>query len=262
MNFDKKKKISQALINFGQKQVVLNSSQKNYFTPNSRADKLIWTNPLAFLLGVIFDQGLVRERAWEIPYLLGQRIGHLDVDRLARIHAQTIIRIFNQSPKLHRFPQVMALMVKQACQMVIKKYDRCPENIWNNNPGSKELYQRLLEFKGIGQKKASMAMNILMRDFNIVLKDKKRIDVSYDIHIRRVFLKTGLVKKDKLDLIIKTARELNPEYPGILDKPCWLIGHQYCHLHNQECKNCPLNKVCGQKSVDLSTIKSTRQSKK
>ena len=89
-----------------------------------------------------------------------------------------------------------------------------------------------------------MATNILVRDFGIDVKDKRGIDISYDIHIRRVFLRTGLVEKDDMNLMIKTARKLNPEYPGALDNPCWIIGREYCHPKNPKCDKCPILKVC------------------
>ena len=36
------------------------------------------------LSGVLFDQGIPAERAWAAPYLLRQRMGHLDPARIAR----------------------------------------------------------------------------------------------------------------------------------------------------------------------------------
>ena len=100
------------------------------------------------------------------------------------------------------------------------------------------------EFEGIGQKKASMATNILVRDFGIDVKDKKGIDVSFDIHIRRIFLRTGLVNRDDRDLMVRTARRLNPEYPGSLDLACWQIGRTWCHPSNPLCPKCPIRGTC------------------
>jgi len=239
-----KQEIKDALIEFGEKFGKLNVRKEKYFTPNVKADKLIWDNPLAYLFAVILDQSMRAERVWEIPFLLKQRIGHLDVYKIAKMSDEEIIKVFNQKPKLHRFPKTMALRIKKACQLLVDKYDGRAENVWNDNPRSDDLHRRFEEFDGIGQKKASMATNILVRDFGIEVKDKRGIDISYDIHIRRVFLRTGLVEKDTVDSMVKTARKLNPEYPGILDNPCWVIGRKYCHPRNPKCEKCPLSKVC------------------
>jgi hypothetical protein len=69
-------------------------------------------------------------------------------------------------------------------------------NIWRNKPTAREVQQRLDAFPGIGQKKAAM-------------------DIAYDIHVRRVFLRTGLAQWDDLDhMLVAIAREANPDRPS------------------------------------------------
>lgn len=238
-----KQRIVKVLIDFEEKNR-RHVKKEGYFTHIIEADNMIWNNPLAYLFAVILDQGMKAERVWEIPFLLKQRLGHLDVHRLANINDDEIIETFNQKPKLHRFPKTMALWIKKASQLLLEKYDGKAENIWNDNPRTDDLHRRFEEFDGIGQKKASMATNILVRDLGIEVKDRSGIDVSYDIHIRRVFLRTGLVEKDDMNLMIKTARMLNPEYPGVLDNPCWIIGREYCHPQNPKCDTCPVSGAC------------------
>jgi len=237
-----REKIKEALIQFGHK--IGKIKKEKYFTPNLEADNLIWGNPLAYLLAVILDQGMRAERVWEIPFLLKERLGRLDIHRIADIDSKKIREIFLQKPMLHRFPRVMALRIKNASKLILDRYDGKPENIWNDNPRSADLQRRFMEFEGIGQKKASMATNILVRDFGIKVRDRKGIDISYDIHVRRVFLRSGLADKDDMNLMIQNARKLNPEYPGILDNPCWIIGRKYCHPQNPNCTDCPISEVC------------------
>ena len=86
--------------------------------------------------------------------------------------------------------------------------------------------------------------NILARDFGIKVRDKKGIDISYVIHVRRVFLRTGLVEKDDMGILIKTARKLNPAYPGALYYPCWLIRRKYCSPNKPKCDYCPISDIC------------------
>lgn len=239
-----KQRVRNALVRFGKRFGKENPHQEKYFTLNPKADRLIWTNPLAYLFAVILDQSMKAEKVWEIPYLLKLRLGHLSVRKIAKMKDEEIIKVFNQKPKLHRFPDTAALRIKRACQLLTKKYGGKAENVWNDNPRSDDLQRRFEEFRGIGQKKASMATNILVRDFGVKVKDKRGIDISYDIHIRKVFLRSGLVTKDDMDLMIETARKLNPDYPGALDNPCWIIGRKYCHPKSPRCDKCPISSAC------------------
>jgi len=240
-----KEKIKEALIQFGKQLRKSNVKKEGNFTPiNLQADDLIWNNPLAYFFAAILSQSMRAERVWEIPFILKGRLGHLDVHKIANIKDEEIIKVFSQKPKLHRFPKVMALRIKKACRLIIEKYDSKVENIWNDNPRSDDLQRRFEEFDGIGQKKASMATNILVSDFGIKVKNMRGIDISYDTHIRRVFLRSSLTRRDDMNLMIQTARKLNPEYPGILDNPCWIIGRNYCHAKNPDCIKCPISDVC------------------
>lgn len=215
-----------------------------YFSPNPKADELVRNNPLAFFIGVILDQSQKAERVWTTPFELMNRLGHLDVFKIAQMTDQEIQGVFERSPKLHRYWKIMALRVRDACKLIIRKYDGDVKNIWNDTPRTDDLQRRFDEFDGIGQKKASMATNILVRDFNVPVRDRKGVDVSNDIHVRRVFMRTGLVENGTESEIIQIARELNPEYPGELDFPAWDVGRRWCHPTSTNCSNCPINESC------------------
>jgi len=241
MDTSQKMTIAEKILEYGGKQGFAKTIE---FTPDKEANDLILNNSFAYLIAVICDQGMKAERVWAIPFELQKRLGHLDPEKIAKLSDEDIEGVFRTKPTLHRYWKTMAKRVKSACKLVDEKYDGNAENIWNDNPRSDDLHRRFEEFDGIGQKKASMATNILVRDLGADVKDKKWIDVSYDIHVRRVFLRTELVEKDDQQLIIQTARALNPEYPGKLDLPCWLIGRNWCHPNNPDCTNCPITSVC------------------
>lgn len=248
------KKLQQAIIDTGETWIKNNAGSEAFFTSNKEAERLIWDDPLAFFLGVLYDQGIKAERAWELPYILKNKLGYLDVKSLAETDEDFLIKLFNTKPKLHRFPETMAKRTIKACKLILTKYNGSPENIWNDSPRSGDIQSRFEEFNGIGQKKASMATNILVRDFGVDVKDRSGIDISYDIHIRRVFLRTGIVEKDDMKVIVEKARELNPEYPGTLDLGCWIIGRDFCHPNNPECSKCPISEHCPKltdKGVDI-----------
>ena len=86
---------------------------------------------------------------------------------------------------------------------------------------------------------------VLVRDFLVELSDYYSIDVSPDVHIKRVMKRTGLVPAyAETDSIVYKARELYPEFPGIIDNSCWEIGREYCKANNPDCEKCPINDVC------------------
>ncbi len=68
------------------------------FTTDDEANDLIHADPFAFLVAVICDQGIVAERAWAVPYLLRQRLGHLDPDRIGQ-EADTLWARPSQHPR-------------------------------------------------------------------------------------------------------------------------------------------------------------------
>jgi len=62
-----------------------------------------------------------------------------------------------------------------------------------------------------------MAVEILERDLGVPISDLAGSDVAYDIHVRRVFLRTGLADADDVGQMVANARLLNPDRPGSLD---------------------------------------------
>jgi endonuclease III len=89
-----------------------------------------------------------------------------------------------------------------------------------------------------------MAVNILARDFKVKFKDFKGIDVSVDVHVARVMQRLGLVRSNNAKDIIEKARELNPEYPGIIDLSLWEIGRTYCSSDDPKCNLCLMHNLC------------------
>jgi endonuclease III len=128
---------------------------------------------------------------------------------------------------------------------IIEKYNGVASKIWEKKPSSATVVYRFLEFKGCGIKIATMAANILARQFRIPFSDYSSVDISPDVHVMRVMKRFGYIpnEKDK-NLVIYKARELNPKFPGVIDFACWEIGRTWCNPINPECKECPMNKKC------------------
>jgi endonuclease III len=106
------------------------------------------------------------------------------------------------------------------------------------------LRSRFDEFPGIGQKKAAMAVEILERDLHVPLTDLSGSDIAYDVHVRRVFMRTGLAVRDDVGHMVAVARTLYPQRPGALDNPAWDVGRRWCHRGSPDCASCPLLVAC------------------
>ncbi len=240
------KKIVEILIQRGNRLLSLPYSGEG-FTQNPKANKLLndlENYPHAFVLACVMDRQIKAERAWLIPYKISQEIDGFRFSKLILLKEKKIKEIFGRK-RLHRFNKTMAEIFYLGIQKIHKDYNDKASNIWKGKPKSATVVRRFLEFKGAGIKIATMAANILARRFKIPMEDHICIDVSPDVHVKRVFKRLGFISKNASnDELVYYARELNPEYPGVFDLSVWQIGRNWCHPKKPDCGNCYLNKYC------------------
>ena len=213
------------------------------FTDIPAADALVKSSPTAFLLAVLFTQGVPAERAWAGPYLLRERLGHLDLDRLAT-ERSAVDEAVCRRPALHRFKHTLAGWISDAAARVLDCYGGDAAAVWAGTPSAIELTQRLSAFRGIGRKKAAMAVEILRSHFGVEITGLQRGTIAYDSHVRRVFLRSGLVDVDTPIEVARAAARACPAAPGSLDLATWLVGRQWCHPQRPECDECRLGAEC------------------
>ncbi len=200
--------------------------------------------PHAFILACLMDKQMKAEIAWQIPYKIYKILGTFDIFELGKVPLEKYIKIFEEN-KLHRFNKISAEIFYEAIQRIINVYNGDVSLIWKNKPSSAKVVYELLKFKGCGIKIATMTANILARQFKVEFSDYYSIDISPDVHINRVMRRMGFVPKDADNtMIIYKARELNPEFPGIIDFSCWEIGRNYCRPTNPICEKCIVKDEC------------------
>lgn len=246
--FKRWQEIPSILVKMGE-ELLTQPYTKIEFTHNSDADELVNNlkeYPHAYVLACVMDRQIKAERAWMIPYQISQELGDFNMETLLRPSLDDFIELFNRL-RFHRFNSDMAKYLYLAIRKIHNQYDDNASNIWNNNPGSASVVRKFLQFEGVGIKIATMATNILYRDFKINLRDQLCIDISPDVQVKRVFKRLGLIDDDASnDELIYCARELNPQYPGIFDVSCWDIGRKWCSPNpdNVKCQYCPLVNYC------------------
>jgi len=245
-----RKKVVEKLIDYGRGKRLLGSGSILLASGmQSEAHEFLMTNPLAFLIGIINAESVSAEEFFSVPYRLRNLLGHLDPDRIGKMPYDELVQALRKCRGLCR---KIPRNIQQGCRKIVKEYSGNAENIWNDFLTSRELVARFDAFNGVGQKKSTMAANILVRDLGVKVKDEdwSGIDVSYNQqagHVGRVFSRTGLVEVDEMRAVIEAARRLNPRWPGALDLPAWLIGREWCHEKKPECFNCVINSVCPRK---------------
>jgi endonuclease III len=52
-----------------------------------------------------------------------------------------------------------------------------------------------------------------------------------------------IAKNPRPEQVIYKARELYPQFPGVIDFSCWEIGKNWCEASKTDCKNCIVNDV-------------------
>jgi len=201
--------------------------------------------PHAFVIACVSDRQIKAERAWLIPYQLQQRLGNFSFSFLCSLSQNRIHKVFTQPTPLHRFPDEMSQSVFLAIKRIAECYTGNASRIWKNEPSSAQVVLDFLGFRGIGQKIATMAANILAREFKVLFSDYYSVDVSVDIHLRRVFTRLGLIHEGaSVEEIVYCARALHPTFPGLMDLPTWQIGRSWCRPKQPKCYECYMAGVC------------------
>lgn len=213
---------------------LLSPDERNYIS----------TNGNAFLMAVISDQSVKAEVAWSLPYKLSLRLGIADLVNLSvTVSMDEVQAAIKEKPALHRYPASIGRYLWLASEKLSLEYSRNASNIWNDSTAS-EIIRRLEQFKGISHKKANLTCLLLVRDFGLEVPDKEKIDIVYDIHIRRIFTRAGFDKKDTYKEITAAARKIYPPFPGSLTTPFWAMGREICRPTDPKCGKCPIKEVC------------------
>jgi len=230
-----------------------------------KVGEFILNNPNAVLFGAIFNYLIPYQNAWTAPFELQRRMGHLDPFRMAKMTEHQLLPYIQRGKygqALHRFPPTLARRIILASRKLVTKYKGNASNIWPNGTPTDVVIERLDEFEGIDQKISRMLCRLLGTYFGVSLTKWNEIDVAVDRHVARVFLRTGLVERQKgiysvsevKEDVIRCAKTLRPKFPGCLDEPAFDIGILWCtakkaYCNSNEDKNpCPLRNSCRRKT--------------
>lgn len=218
------------------------------YTSSKEANNLIFSEPIAFLLGLIFDQGMKSSLAWMGPCLLRERLGHLDVERISCMELDDLKEIIARPKAIHRYPGMMARNIISACQRIQTAYSGSFSFLSMNARHILVVKRDLLSIKGIGEKKANLAILLLARDFGVEFKGIDELPLAVDVHLYRVLRRSGYFGSDLVTVTCEANRrfkEKYSEFPAKLGLMLWLVGRRFCSESNPGCIACPLSAYCG-----------------
>ena len=132
------------------------------WTESEEANRLLATDALAVLIGMLLDQQFPMERAFYGPYLLAERIGgRLDAELIADWDPDAFAEVFRGPPAIHRFPVSMAKRTQQLCRVVADEYGGDAAALWRTASDGRELRRRLEALPGFGKAKARIFVGVV-----------------------------------------------------------------------------------------------------
>ncbi|HUR22932.1 MAG TPA: HhH-GPD-type base excision DNA repair protein [Acidimicrobiales bacterium] len=132
------------------------------------ADKLLSTDPLALLIGMVLDQQVPLEWAFKAPLLLEERLGRsLDAAELASMDPEELTELFCRRPALHRFPAANAKRVQALCRIIVDEYAGRADRIWKKAADGAELLRRVKALPGFGEQKARIFVALLGKQLGV-----------------------------------------------------------------------------------------------
>ncbi|MBT9151930.1 MAG: Endonuclease III [Firmicutes bacterium] len=204
--------------------------------------------PHAFVVACIMNSQIKAVKAWQTPVALKNRLGSFEfaeLASLARFSPEKLAAAMSYPEPLHRFHNEMGKNLVAAIHHIQDNYGGDASAIWSGKPASAALVRRFREFRGAGQKVASMAANILVRDLRVEVSDHYAIDVSVDTHVKRVFTRMGFVHDNAPnEHFILRARECHSNYPGVFDLVLWNLGRTVCKPTQPTCEACQFLDLC------------------
>jgi len=202
-------------------------------------------DPFAFALAGVLDRGIKSELIWTIPYYIKKQLGELNPHFFANASIEDLQEIFQKLPKKPRYINDAPHTVRGLCEIIVNECNGQAQKLWENK-SSKAVKATFERIYGVGPGIASMIILLLERWFKVHFDDidHRNMDVKPDVHIIRVFQRLGFISEPNSDAAIKASRRLNPDYPGALDSPAWVIGRNWCTAFISKCNRCPVNEVC------------------
>jgi uncharacterized HhH-GPD family protein len=134
-----------------------------YITGDEAADTLLNSDGTALLIGMLLDQQVPMEWAFNGPARLHERLGHLDASAIADVDIDEFVAVCSEKPAIHRFPASMGRRIHELCEVLDEHYAGRGENVWRDVTTGAALYERVRALPGYGDEKSSIFVALLAK---------------------------------------------------------------------------------------------------
>jgi uncharacterized HhH-GPD family protein len=149
-------------------------------TGDAAADKLLVSNPLALLIGMVLDQQIPMEWAFRGPEELRSRLGGpLVASEIAEMDPDKLAEIFSTKPALHRYPGSMAARTQALCQTIVDEYGGKADSIWRGAADGSDLFKRIKALPGFGEMKAKIFIALLGKQLGLRTPGWEAVSAPY-----------------------------------------------------------------------------------
>lgn len=138
------------------------------FTPDTDAQTLLATNPLALMVGLVLYQQIPVEKAFAGPASLQNRLGKpLTAAAVASTSLEDLVEMFRETPAIHRFPANMAKRTHATCTYVVEELDDEISAIWDGCETAGEVIKNMKKLPGFGDYKARVYFGVVSKWFDV-----------------------------------------------------------------------------------------------
>lgn len=144
--------------------------EEGTLTGDPDADAYLREDGNAALLGLLYDQRVRAEYAFTGPHRLRDRLGHLDMPKIAAYEPEAFRALFAEQPAVHRFTNKMADTTQQIAQILTDEHGGDATALWNDGADARTVAKRVQKLPGFGKQKAGKMKFVLHyfghRDFS------------------------------------------------------------------------------------------------
>lgn len=137
-----------------------------HITGDDEADRLLNTDGLALLVGMLLDQQVPMAWAFRGPATLRERLGAFDAAFIAAMDPETLVDVCCGPPAVHRFPAAMSRRIHEMCQFLVEHHNGDATDVWEGATDGADLHRRLRALPGFGDEKTKIFIALLAKRFD------------------------------------------------------------------------------------------------
>lgn len=126
------------------------------------ADRILTEHPFALLTGMLLDQQIPMEVAFDGPRKIVERLGSIEPSVIAATDPDEFVALCATPPAVHRFPRSMGQRVHELAAAIVRDHGGDTAAIWTaGEPDGTEILRRLKALPGYGDQKARIFLALL-----------------------------------------------------------------------------------------------------